>query len=265
MPRDSQRGRALAVTGELLHCHWRDLAEHVRRTVGQVDALIVDAPYSERTHSGHDGAAAADPGKTWKRSNGREEAKIERREIDYEPWTTEHVSDFVSTWVPITRGWIVSITDDVLAAAWRAALESAGRQTFQSVPCVIRGMSVRLVGDGPSSWATHAIVGRPRTKEMARWGTLDGAYVGPCERQPVVGGKPLWLMESLVRDYTRPGDLVCDPCMGAGTTLLAAKLLGRQYIGGDLDAKHVEIARERLRDLPAQPKAGTLALPWEKP
>lgn len=31
------------MTGDLLHMHWRDLAEHVRQTVGQVDALIVDA------------------------------------------------------------------------------------------------------------------------------------------------------------------------------------------------------------------------------
>jgi site-specific DNA-methyltransferase (adenine-specific) len=69
-------------------------------------------------------------------------------------------------------------------------------------------------------------------------------------------------MESLVRDYTRPGDIVCDPCCGAGTTLLAAKMLGRQYIGGDIDAAHVAIAEERLRDLPTAARKGTLALPW---
>ena len=85
-------------------------------------------------------------------------------------------------------------------------------------------------------------------------------YIGPRETKPVVGGKPLWLMRALVRDYSRPGDIVCDPCAGAGTTLLAAKLEGRRYVGGDIDAAHAEIARERLRDLPAADRKGTLPL-----
>jgi DNA modification methylase len=81
---------------------------------------------------------------------------------------------------------------------------------------------------------------------MASWGTLPGAYIVPSERKPVVGGKPLSAMEALVRDYSRPSDLVCDPCCGGGTTLVAAKLLGRRFIGGDIDDKHVEIARKRV-------------------
>jgi hypothetical protein len=230
--------------------HWRDLAKHVRRTVGQVDALIVDAPYSERTHSGQ-----PDPGQDG----------THRRPLAYASWSAVDVADFCATWVPLVSGWIVSITDSELCSAWREGMEAAGRLSFQPLALVERSMTVRKTGDGPSSWVTWGVVGRPRGREWARWGTLDGAYVGNQEPKQVVGGKPLWLMERLVEDYTRPGDLVCDPCMGAGTTLLAAKLLGRRYIGGDLDESHVEIARERLRDLPAQPKKGTLALPWEKP
>lgn len=250
-----------AVIGQVHHCDWRELAARVRDEVGQVDALIVDAPYSERTHRGHDGAAGADPGATWVRY-GRIEAKIERREIDYAAWGSAEVDAFVNTWEPLVRGWFVSVTDDVLASSWRASLASRNRQTFQTVPCVVTGMTVRLTGDGPSSWATHAVVARPRNKDMARWGTLPGAYTGPCERQAVVGGKPLWLMERIVEDYTRPGDLVCDPCCGAGTTLLAAQLTGRRWIGGDIDAAHVELAMERLRALPTAERNGTLALPW---
>lgn len=257
--------------------HWRDLAEHVRRTVGQVDALIVDAPYSERTHAGHD--SGVDSGQdTYNGKPSKSTPALGRRSLAYGHWTESDVGDFVSTWSPIARGWIVSLTDHALALPWIDTMESVGRYSFAPIACVESGSRVRLVGDGPPTWATWLCVSRPRSVEWARWATIEnraargvdampGAYVVPPghhDRKDVVGGKSLWLMERLVEDYTRPGDLVCDPCMGAGTTLLAAKLLGRRYIGGDLDEKHVEIARERLRDMPAAPKKGTLALPWEK-
>lgn len=233
--------------GEVLNVDWRELARRVRDEVGQVDALIVDAPYSERTHSGQ-----PDPG----------DDGTHRRPLAYASWSPSEVAAFVSEWAPLVRGWIVSITDSELASAWRSSLDAAGRLTFQPLPLVERGMTVRKTGDGPSSWATWAMVARPRGKEWCGWGTLPGAYVGNQAPKDVVGGKALWMMEALVRDYTRPGDLVCDPCAGGGTTLLAAKLLGRRFIGSDIDAEHVEIARERLRDTPTKPKAGTLALPW---
>lgn len=271
------------MTGELLHCHWRDLAEHVRRTVGQVDALIVDAPYSERTHKGHsDGTEAANTAAARVANGGasatfeRRESKMARRDINYAAWSASDVDAFVSEWAPLTSGWFVSITDHVLAPAWEASLARSGRYVFAPLACVTPGGRFRATGDGPAQWSCYAVVARPKSGPwLKRWrssrgrrgadNSLPGAYVTGVERMPVVGGKASALMSALVDDYSEPGDLVCDPCMGAGTTLLAAKLLGRQYIGGDLDAKHVEIARERLRDLPAQPKSGTLALPWKKP
>jgi site-specific DNA-methyltransferase (adenine-specific) len=70
------------------------------------------------------------------------------------------------------------------------------------------------------------------------------------ERKPVVGGKTLGLMRSIVRDYTRPGDLVCDPCAGGGTTLLAARMDGRRSIGAEMMPEHCDIARRRLAHLP---------------
>lgn len=243
------------------HASWQQLVAVVRAQ-GGCDALIVDAPYSERTHAGHDGAAAAEAGATWVRSNGRAEKKIRRRDIAYASWTAAEVAAFVEAWAPVTRGWIVSLTDDVLFHAWRHAMEGVGRQTFQDIPAIIRGMTVRLNGDGPSSWAIHCAVSRPRSRDFAAWGTLDGGYAGPSERQAVVGGKPLWLMRTLVRDYTRPGDLVVDPCCGAGTTLLAARLEGRRAIGGDISREHAELAAERVRPLPTRDVNGTIALQW---
>ena len=57
---------------------------------------------------------------------------------------------------------------------------------------------------------------------------------------------PVELPEQLIRLYTYKNDLVLDPFMGSGSALLAAKRLGRRYVGYDLDADYVEIARRRV-------------------
>jgi len=60
--------------------------------------------------------------------------------------------------------------------------------------------------------------------------------------------KPVALFEYLIRTYTRPGEVVFDPCVGSGTTALAARNTGRNYIVGDSSAEYVEIARKRIAE-----------------
>lgn len=261
---------------DLYSCPWERLATLAAER-GGVDALIVDMPYSPKTHAGHDdGVSSASRMRNFSTLNGGQEKdrryarrKAEkvgqhRRTIDYPPWTPEVVRAFVNVWAPMTRGWMVSLTDDVLFTHWRDAMAAAGRQVFQDIPCLIRGMSVRLSGDGPSSWAVHAAVSRPRTREMASWGTLDGGYDGPAESQPVVGGKPVWLTRALVRDYTRRGDVVCDPGCGGGTLGLACIAEGRKALLGDMDPAHIEIARKRILSAPGYQHRLSLDIPSPK-
>jgi DNA modification methylase len=58
---------------------------------------------------------------------------------------------------------------------------------------------------------------------------------------------PVELPERLIRLYTFADDLVVDPFMGSGSTLVAAAKVGRRYIGFDLDPAYVEIARDRVQ------------------
>ena len=53
-------------------------------------------------------------------------------------------------------------------------------------------------------------------------------------------------MRALIRDYSRPGDLVCDPCAGGGTTLLAAVQTGRRAVGSEMDPQTHAKAVQRL-------------------
>ena len=58
--------------------------------------------------------------------------------------------------------------------------------------------------------------------------------------------KPLKLMSYLITLTTRPGDTVLDPFVGSGTTVVAAKQLGRKGIGIEREAEYAEIARARV-------------------
>lgn len=233
----------------LAQCDHATLADAMRRAGVVADALIVDAPYSERTHDGHDNGAAA--GMDGRGADYRERVAKPtggtgaRRAIDYVAWSADDVAAFVGAWSPSVRGWIGSLTDHALAPAWEASMEAAGRYVFSPLACVESGSRVRLGGDGPSQWSTWLVTSRPRTREWQSWGTLPGAYVGASERKPVTGGKPLWLMRAIVGDYSAPGDLVVDPCAGGGTTLVAAIELGRLAVGCEPDAGRYEIARSR--------------------
>lgn len=254
-----ERTRLLAERGaEVWRADWRGLLDRARE-LGGVDSLIVDAPYSERTHAGHDGGDRYD-GSAIDRGDLAYGHRQKTRGINYRPWSDEDVRAFVDAWEPLVRGWFVSITDDRLAQVWRDALD-ARRYAFAPLPLVEIGSRVRLSGDGPSSWTCHVVVARPKTAEFRRWGTLRGAYVytGHGDRV-VMGGKRLASMVDLVRDYTRPGDLVCDPCCGAGTTGLAAIMEGRRALLGDAMEEHARLAVDRLRAMPGETKAGQLAL-----
>lgn len=58
--------------------------------------------------------------------------------------------------------------------------------------------------------------------------------------------KPLTLLTRLIACFTNPGDLVIDPCCGSGTTLVAAKLSGRRWLGIDASKAAIQTARTRL-------------------
>lgn len=58
--------------------------------------------------------------------------------------------------------------------------------------------------------------------------------------------KPLSLIKELILLSTRPGDVVLDPFAGSGSTAVACKQLGRQFIVMELDNRNVQIITERL-------------------
>jgi site-specific DNA-methyltransferase (adenine-specific) len=58
--------------------------------------------------------------------------------------------------------------------------------------------------------------------------------------------KPLGLIEYLIESVSNVGDVILDPFVGSGTTAIAARNLGRNFIAGDSYLPYVEMARLRL-------------------
>lgn len=59
---------------------------------------------------------------------------------------------------------------------------------------------------------------------------------------------PLALVERIIRVASNPGELVLDPFAGSGTVLVAARNLGRRYLGIEISAQTAEIAHRRLAE-----------------
>jgi DNA modification methylase len=58
--------------------------------------------------------------------------------------------------------------------------------------------------------------------------------------------KPLCVLGPLIKSFSHPGSVVLDPFCGSGSTLVAARQLGRHFVGMELDARYHSIAQQRL-------------------
>lgn len=65
--------------------------------------------------------------------------------------------------------------------------------------------------------------------------------------------KPKALVEMFIINHTLPGQVVLDPFMGSGTTLVAAMGLGRPSIGIEIDPDHYETALRRVEEAHRSP------------
>lgn len=65
--------------------------------------------------------------------------------------------------------------------------------------------------------------------------------------------KPVEVIEKLITDSTKEGDLVLDCFMGSGTTAVAAKKLNRNFIGFEIQEKYITISENRLKQVEILP------------
>ncbi len=82
-----------------------------------------------------------------------------------------------------------------------------------------------------------------------RWNGMLQEPGRPKEHRVHPTQKPVAVMEWILGRYSKPSDLILDPFCGSGTTCVAAKKLGRDYIGIDISPEYCAIARQRLESV----------------
>ena len=97
--------------------------------------------------------------------------------------------------------------------------------------------------DGELAWTSF---NKALTEYEHTWNGLLQQNMKEKEQRKHPTQKPLPLMIKILEDYTTPADIIVDPFMGSGTTLAAAKSLGRKAIGMEINKAYCEIAVKRL-------------------
>ena len=80
------------------------------------------------------------------------------------------------------------------------------------------------------------------TKNVLQINNIIGNKKHPTE-------KPVELMEILVENSTTRGGVVIDPFMGSGSTGVACKNTGREFIGIEIDEKYFDVAKDRIKNI----------------
>lgn len=123
--------------------------------------------------------------------------------------------------------------------------------------------TANLICDRRNKWAGTKVHGSERlpsghtrpfsekqtSKTIKEFGARYNIWNIPGEKANRTG-HPAVFPERLVTDHiltwSNPGDLICDPFMGSGTTALAAKKTGRHYLGFEIDKKYFQICNSRI-------------------
>jgi DNA modification methylase len=84
-----------------------------------------------------------------------------------------------------------------------------------------------------------------RTLQGSRANSSGQTYPNDANAHDHPCAKPIRMMRWLVNRASLPGEIVLDPFMGSGTTIVAAKYLGRRAIGIEIEERYCEIAANR--------------------
>lgn len=205
-----------------------------------VDAVVTDPPYASGTR--HE-AAKSGSGAMLRAG------KFADRPIDLDQMTTtgfvwlmRHIGLEAERLLP-PGGSLLSFID------WRQWPNLVG--ALETCNLRVQGMVVwdkGSMGLGNGFRAQHELVchaakGVPRIADKGVGNVITHGRVEPVDHP---SPKPVPLMAKLIQVVTHPGELIVDPFAGSGSTLRAAKDLGRRAIGIERDERYCEVIARRL-------------------
>jgi site-specific DNA-methyltransferase (adenine-specific) len=198
---------------------------HVMRTLnaGTVDMILTDPPYVTRYRDRADRTVANDDNARWLRPAFSEMYRVLKN-----------------------GGFCVSFYGwnkvDLFMDAWRAAgFRIVGHLVFRK-----RYASSTRFLRYEHEQAYWLAKGEPARPAKPIPDVLDFPYTGN-RLHPTQ--KPIEALTPLIEAFTAPGALVLDPFCGSGSTLMAARRLGRDWIGVELDGNHYQTASNRMNSV----------------
>jgi site-specific DNA-methyltransferase (adenine-specific) len=156
----------------------------------------------------------------------------------------------------VSQHAMIGLCDQFLSVAQRWCVFTCEWKYVHALPGLVR-MGIwrkpdgapQFTGDRPGTgWEAVAILHREGKKRWNGGGKhAFWEYPKGSNRTGHPTGKPVELFAQFLADFTDPGDLILDPFMGAGTTLRAAKDMGRRAIGIEINRDYCDIAAQRMR------------------
>ena len=216
---------------------------------GSIDLVLTDPPYSDAVHGKSLTRANLPDVKRWPGAAGNRSTAITFAALDDQ--TRRIIASHAAR---LCRSWVIAFTDIESANVWRDELISTGLDYVRTGAWIKLGAMPQITGDRPGCGLEAIVIAHQPGRK--RW---NGGGSHAVWQYPIVlnrGGntprvhpteKPLHLMRDLVAQFSNPDDLILDPFMGSGTTLRAAKDLGRRAIGIELSEEYCQIAVRRLQ------------------
>ena len=128
---------------------------------------------------------------------------------------------------------------------FRKAFEEAG---FTFLQCAIWQKDTLVLGRSPFQWIHEPCLVGSKGGEIHFYGSEEGSvwhFDRPKKSELHPTTKPVLLIAYQVRNSTQEGDVVLDPFLGSGTTLIACAETGRVCYANELDPKFVDVEVER--------------------
>lgn len=228
-------------------------------TLGPLDHVITDPPYSEYVHSkSRRGGSTAPPLDGGGKAAACSFARV--KEFGFTSLTEDLRGFCAAEFARLSRRWVLSFSDVESAHLWRHDLVSAGMDYVRTGAWVKLGATPQFTGDRPAAGFEAITICHPKGRKRWNGGGKHAIWNHAIELNR--GGdnerlhptqKPLPLMLQLVRQFTDEGETVLDPFMGSATTGIACMIAGRNFIGCEKDPIHFNIACERIERECRQP------------
>ena len=216
----------------------------------KVSHVITDPPYSEHVH----GAARSSRMVPANDRGGRFGADVRRNvDLGFKHLTPEVRHEAAEQFAKLAARWVLVFSDTESSHLWREELEAAGLDYVRTGAWIKVGSTPQFSGDRPATGFESITICHPKGRKRWNGGGKHAVWSVPIVLDRGGNGarlhttqKPLELMSALVDQFTDHRDIILDPFAGSGTTLVAAKGLGRRAIGIELEERYAEIAARRL-------------------